>query len=280
MQQIIIEKPYQFIPPHRGDWIPNWIQRLKLADVYLRRVEGIESYELRGVDHFRESLRRGHGILLTPNHCRYADPMVMGWIAREAKVLLYTMASWHLFHQSKWMCRAMQVLGAFSIYREGVDRQSLDLAVDVLATGERPLVLFPEGAVFRTNDQLQALLDGVAFIARTAAKKRAKEASDKKVVIHPVAIKYLYKGDLLQAVTPVLETIEHRLTWTTPAEGDLLTRVQRCIHGILCLKEIEYIGEAQTGSFAERQQRLIDHLLDPLKQNGSANSKMVISFPE
>lgn len=266
VQQIIIEKPYQFIPPHRGTWIPNCIQRLKLADMYLHRVEGVESYELRGVDHFRESLRRGHGILLTPNHCRYSDPMVMGWIAREAEVLLYTMASWHLFQQSRWTCKAMQILGAFSIYREGVDRQSLDLAVDVLTTGERPLVLFPEGAVFRTNDQLQALLDGVAFIARTAAKKRAKESGDKKVVIHPVAIKYLFKGDLVKSVSPVLETIEHRLTWTTPAHGDLLTRVQRCIHGILSLKEIEYIGSAQSGSFPERQQRLIDHLLDPLEE--------------
>jgi len=266
MQQIIIEKPYQFIPPHRGTWLPWIVQKSRIVDYYLRKVEGVESYELRGIDHFRESLRLGHGILVAPNHCRYADPMLMGWIARAAEVPIYTMASWHLFQQSKIMRAAMKVAGAFSVYREGVDRQSLDLAVDILATAERPLVIFPEGSVFRTNDQLQALLDGVAFIARTAAKKRAKQSSEKHVVIHPVAIKYLYRGnDLAKSIDPVLSTIEHRLTWSSPCPGDLLVRVQRAVRGVLALKEVEHLGDPQTGTTAERQQRLIDHLLDPLE---------------
>ncbi len=265
MQSIIIEKPYQFVPPHRGIWLPAWIQRLRIVDRYLDRVEGVETHELRGVDHVRESLRLGHSVLLAPNHCRYSDPMVMGWVAREVELPFYAMASWHLFEQSRWMKWALRVMGAFSIYREGVDRQSLDMAVEILATGERPLVVFPEGAVFRTNDRLQPLLDGVAFLARTAAKRRAKEDANKKVVIHPVAIKYVFRGDLAKSIEPVLATIENRLTWRTPAPGDLLERLQRAVHGVLSLKEIEFLGQAQTGPVEERQQRLIDHLLDPLE---------------
>jgi hypothetical protein len=156
-------------------------------------------------------------------------------------------------------------MGAFSIYREGVDRQSLDTAVEILATGERPLVVFPEGAVFRTNDRLQPLLDGVAFLARTAAKKRAKDNPGQKVVIHPVAIKYIFLGNLAKSIEPVLATIEHRLTWRTPAQGDLLERLQRAVLGILSLKEIEFLGQPQSGAIEERQQRLIDHLLSPLE---------------
>ncbi|MDZ4851834.1 MAG: 1-acyl-sn-glycerol-3-phosphate acyltransferase [Pirellulaceae bacterium] len=265
MQSIIIEKPYQFVLPHRGNWLPKWIQRLRIVDRYLHRIEGVESRDLRGIDHFRESLRQGHSVLLAPNHCRYADPMVMGWVAREVQLPFYAMASWHLFEQSRWMRWALRVMGAFSIYREGVDRQSLDMAVEILATGERPLVVFPEGAVFRTNDRLQPLLDGVAFLARTAAKKRAKEDPNKKVVIHPVAIKYVFRGDLAKSIEPVLATIEHRLTWSTPAQGDLLQRLQRAVLGILSLKEIEFFGQAQSGAVEERQQKLIDHLLDPLE---------------
>ncbi len=265
MQSIIIEKPYQFVPPHRGTWLPAWIQRLRIVDRYLHQVEGVETHELRGVDHVRESLRLGHSVLLAPNHCRYSDPMVMGWVARAVEMPFYAMASWHLFEQSYWMKWALRVMGAFSIYREGVDRQSLDMAVEVLATGERPLVVFPEGAVFRTNDRLQPLLDGVAFLARTAAKRRAKEDVNKKVVIHPVAIKYVFRGDLAKCIEPVLATIEHRLTWRTPAPGDLLERLQRAVHGVLSLKEIEFLGQAQSGPVEERQQRLIDHLLDPLE---------------
>jgi len=266
MQQIIIEKPYQFIPPHRGTWLPWLILKSHIVDYYLRKVEGVASYEIRGLDHFRESLRLGHGILIAPNHCRYADPMILGWLARAAEVPLYAMASWHLFNQSKLMKAVMTTMGAFSVYREGVDRQSLDLAIEMLTNAERPLVIFPEGSIFRTNDRLQALLDGVAFIARAAAKKRDKQFPGKRVVIHPVAIKYLYQGaDLAKSLEPVLSTIEHRLTWSSPCPGDMLTRAQRAVLGVLALKEVEHLGEPQQGTVAERQQRLIDFLLDPLE---------------
>jgi len=36
---------------------------------------------------------------------------------------------------------------------------------------------------------------------------------------------------------------------------------------MLSLKEIEYLGEAQDGTIEERQQRLVDHLLNPLEQD-------------
>ena len=56
MQKIIIEKPYRFIPPHRGNWWPNFIQRFRLIDRYLQRNQGIESYEVRHADRLRASL--------------------------------------------------------------------------------------------------------------------------------------------------------------------------------------------------------------------------------
>jgi 1-acyl-sn-glycerol-3-phosphate acyltransferase len=265
MQSIIIEKPYRFIPPKRGSFLPKLIHKLGVVDRYLRKHEGIESHELRGVDHFRESLRRGDSILLAPNHCRYSDPFVMAWVAAQADTPLYAMASWHLFEQSPWKRWALQTMGAFSIYREGVDRQSLDTAVEILTSGERPLVVFPEGTVFRTNDQLQPLLDGVAFMARTAAKKRAKDNPNKRIVIHPVAIKYVFKGDLTKTLEPVLQTIEHRLTWRFSNEKDLLHRVQQAVLALLGLKEMEILGEPGAGTIAERQQRLVDCLLDSLE---------------
>lgn len=264
VQDIVIEKPYQFIPPHRGRWLPQGILMTPAVPWYLRKFEGVVSHRVEGVDHLRESLRQGHGVLLAPNHCRYADPLVMSFIAREAHTLMYAMASWHLFHQSRFQRWAMRTMGAFSVYREGLDRQSLDMAIETLSKPERPLVVFPEGAVFRTNDILQPLLDGVAFIARSAAKKRAKEGSG-RVVIHPVAIKYLFHGDLDKAVGGTLDALEKRLTWTTLKKAPTLTRIARITHAMLSLKEIEYLGAPQTGTFVERQERMVDHLLDPLE---------------
>jgi hypothetical protein len=176
------------------------------------------------------------------------------------------MASWHLFHQGKFIPWAIQKMGAFSVYREGVDRQSLDTAVDILAEAKRPLVLFPEGAVFRSNDKLQALLDGVSFIARTAAKKRAKDNPDRKVVVHPIALKYLFHGNIHEALHPILTDIEHRLTWDVVRDQCLIKRIQNVGLGLLCLKEIEHLGRPQHGTITERQERLIDHLLHPVEQ--------------
>ena len=266
MQDIIIEKPYQFVPPHRGNFVPKMILKLGIVPWYLRKFEGVVSHQLHGVDHLRESMRQGHGVLLAPNHCRYADPLVMAFLAQEAQVPMFAMASWHLFQQSRWQRWALRAMGAFSVYREGLDRQSLDTAVDMLVNPKRPLVVFPEGTVFRTNDRLQPLLDGVAFMARTAAKRRAKDNGAGKVVIHPVAIKYVFHGDLEKAVDPTLDALEKRLTWTLLKETTTLQRINRITVAMLSLKEIEYLGSAQQGSIEERQQRLVDHLLCPLEQ--------------
>jgi len=266
MQDIIIEKPYQFVPPHRGNFLPKAILKLGLVPWYLKKYEGVESHQLRGVDHLRESMRKGHGVLLAPNHCRYADPLVMAFLAQEAQVPMFAMASWHLFEQSRLQRWALSTMGAFSVYREGLDRQSLDTAIDMLTDPKRPLVVFPEGTVFRTNDRLQPLLDGVAFMARTAAKRRAKDEGTGKVVIHPVAIKYIFHGDLDKAVDPTLDALEKRLTWTLLKETTTTQRIHRITLAMLSLKEIEYLGSAQQGNIEERQQRLVDHLLCPLEQ--------------
>ena len=266
MQDIIIEKPYQFVPPHRGNFLPKAILKLGLVPWYLKKYEGVVSHQLHGVDHLRESMRMGHGVLLAPNHCRYADPLVMAFLAHEAQVPMFAMASWHLFEQSRLQRWALSKMGAFSVYREGLDRQSLDTAIDMLTDPKRPLVVFPEGTVFRTNDRLQPLLDGVAFMARTAAKRRAKDGGTGKVVIHPVAIKYVFHGDLEKAVDPTLDALEKRLTWTLLKETTTLKRIHRITLAMLCLKEIEYLGSAQQGNIEERQQRLVDHLLCPLEQ--------------
>src|SRR5690606_28791965 len=147
------------------------------------------------------------------NHCRYADPLALGYLARQAKTHVYAMASWHLFNQGWFYSFAIRRMGAFSIYREGVDKRAINTAIQILEDAERPLIVFPEGSVSRTNDRLHALLDGVAFIARTAAKRRAKQNPPGKVVIHPVGVKYCFQGDLKATLTPVLAMIEERLSW-------------------------------------------------------------------
>jgi 1-acyl-sn-glycerol-3-phosphate acyltransferase len=265
VQQVVVEKPYEFIPPHRGNWWPTIAQRLRLIDRWLRKEHGVTTWECRHTDRLRNSLDQGHGILLTPNHARPCDPIVMGWLAREARTHVFAMASNHLYHQDKFTAFAIRKMGGFSVNREGIDRQAINTAVDILTTAERPLIVFPEGAVTRTNDRLQALLDGVGFIARSAAKKRLRATQGGKVVVHPVAIKYVFQDDIRAAVDPVLTDIEHRLTWRPQRDLSLMDRITKVGLTLLGLKEIEHFGAPQEDRFQVRLEKLIDHLLHPLE---------------
>jgi len=276
MQNIIVEKPYQFLPPYRSTFWAVLFRTIRSHRYYLRKSEGVTQHETRHVERLQASLAAGHGILITPNHPRTADPLAMGWLGVEANCNFYVMASWHLFQNSPFYSWAIRAMGGFSVNREGVDRQSINMAIELLAEAKRPLVIFPEGATSRTADRLQALLDGVAFIARAAAKKRTKQTLPGKVVVHPVAVKYFFSGDIRQVTDDVLTDIERRLTWQPQRQLPLLERIAKVASALLSLKEIEYFQQPQTGSLAERLNRLMDRLLGPIElewfsrvQNGS-----------
>ncbi len=258
---VVVDKPYCFVPPHRGNGWPSFIQTFRLTDWYLRRHDGVVSHECRHLDRLQQSLAAGDSILLAPNHCRYADPLVLGWPAREAGTHVYAIASWHLFAKSWFDSFSIQKMGGFSLFREGTDRQSLETAIDILTTAERPLILFPEGTTNRTNDVLQPLLDGVAFIARTAAKRRAK-ANGGSVVVHPVGIKYLFKGDIQTWGNAAVTKLEQRLGWRARTATPLLVRIESLAEALLATRETLYLGRAQTGLLADRRNRLISQLLE------------------
>ncbi|MGD0208593.1 MAG: 1-acyl-sn-glycerol-3-phosphate acyltransferase [Verrucomicrobiota bacterium] len=264
MQNIVIDQPYRFVPPHCGRFwcalFGLWLPR------YLDRNHGIESVECRGTEHLQRSLDAGHGILLTSNHCRPCDPMTLGVLSLAVRRPFYIMASWHLFRQSRFQTWLLPRIGAFSVYREGLDREALKTAVGILNDAVRPLVLFPEGVVSRTNDRLNNLMEGTAFIAHTAAKQRAAATPAGQVVVHPVAIRYLFRGDPEAALTPMLEEIEARFSWRPPPLGRLRERINRVGEALLCLKELEYLGRPQTGEVPERLGRLINCLLQPLEK--------------
>jgi hypothetical protein len=279
MQNIIVEKPYKFLPPYRGTFWPTVFRAVRIHEFYLRKSEGVVDYEIRHIERLRESLAAGHGILVTPNHPRTADPLAIGWLAIEAPCHFHVMASWHLFQGHRLNTWIIRALGGFSVNREGVDRQAINMAIELLAEAKRPLVIFPEGATSRTADCLQALLDGVAFIARAAAKKRTKQSPPGKVVVHPIAIKYLFRGDIHRVCDDVLTEIEHRLTWQPQRNLNLLDRILKVGAALLSLKEIEHFGQPHSGAIAERLSRLMNRLLGPLEQEWLGREQSGLTIP-
>ena len=263
MQNIVIAKPYRFVAPHRGRlW---WHLFRPLLPLYLRKSHGIVGVECRGAERLRVSLDAGHGVMLAPNHCRPCDPMVLGPLSYLIGRPLYVIGSWHIFMQNALQTFLLPRLGVFSIYREGTDREALKCAMQLTAEAQRPLVIFPEGVISRHNDKLNNLMEGTALMARGAAKQRAALTPPGKVVVHPVAIRYFFDGDLEGAVLPVLREIEHRLTWQPLDDLPLKERIAKIGSALLAMKEIEYFGAPQSGDLAERLQQLIDRLLVPLE---------------
>jgi 1-acyl-sn-glycerol-3-phosphate acyltransferase len=262
MQSIVINKPYVPVPPH------HWKAWPAILSLYmprlLRRKYGVTNIECVHAERLKQSIAAGHGVLIAPNHCRDEDPFVLGALSKAVHSPFFIMASWHVFMKDRLSAFLLRRGGAFSIYREGIDRAAVNTAVTILETAERPLVIFPEGFINRTNDVVNDLMDGTALIARTAAKRRAKSDPNAKVVIHPVALRYHFIGDIQSAATALLDEIESRLTWQKQALP-LNDRIHKVGGALLALKELEYLGQADNGEVGPRLNKLANAILAPLE---------------
>ena len=264
MQNIVIAQPYRFVPPRPSVF---WWRVIRWWwPGQLRKNFGVTSWEFHGVARLRDSLAAGAGVLLASNHSRPCDPMMLGLLSGEVARPFHAMAGWHLFMQGRVQRFLLQRVGGFSVWREGMDRESLKCAVRVLAAAQSPLLIFPEGIVTRNNDRLLNLMDGVSFIARAAAKQRAASAQPGRVVVHPVFVRYFFEGDLAAAIAPVLQEIENRFSWQPQTHLPLRERIRKAGHAMLALKETEYLGAPQTGAGRERLPRLLEQVLGPLER--------------
>ncbi|MCZ6794523.1 MAG: 1-acyl-sn-glycerol-3-phosphate acyltransferase [Planctomycetota bacterium] len=265
MQPIVTHRTYEFVPPYHGYLWP-WLLKY-LIPGYLRNQYGVTDVEFRGAEKLRDVFDSGQGVLLAPNHSRMADALVMQLLSRHLGRHFFIMASSHLFYTGKRRAWVIRRAGAFSVYREGVDREAVKAAIDILAQARRPLVLFPEGSLSHSNDRLNALMAGVSMIARSAARRRARtDGAAGKIVVVPVAIKYLFKGELRREIEPMLEEIEARLSWRPQRELGILERIYKAGGSLLTLKEMEFFGAPRPGTLPERLEGLIDHLLGPLEE--------------
>lgn len=258
---VVSDKAYVPVLPYHGTLWPRAMNRY--IPRYLRRRFGVSKVDVVGADLLRASIAAGHGILITPNHCRDEDPFILSALATAIGRPFFVVASAHLFMGNKLQAFLLRRAGAFSIYREGMDKQAVQTSIEILESGERPLVIFPEGHISRTNDRLTPMLEGTALIARQAAKKRAKDG--KKVVVHPVATRYSFPFDVEKAAARMLDEIEQRLTWRPSRDLPLPDRVRKVGAGLLALKELQYLGHTQEGPLPERVTKLTDALLRPME---------------
>jgi 1-acyl-sn-glycerol-3-phosphate acyltransferase len=260
---------------------------------YLHSYYGIAEVMVEGIERLKDRIGPGDGVLIAPNHSHDSDPHVLMEVSSRAHQRFYFMAAWQIF-RPHWGLDGwcLQRLGAFSVDREGCDRRAVKQAVEILTTGNT-LVVFPEGEVYRLNDRLTPLLEGVAFMALTAQRDLDKKAADNsppltssphsapqgervakhgnssagsassRIWIVPAAIRYKYVEDIRPQLEKAITQIESRMLSTARPGTELQKRIVRTGELALTIKEKEKLGRSrdQEGDLPSRIAFLIGELL-------------------
>jgi len=228
----------------------------------LRHQERVDEIQIDGLEHLQAALVAGHGILLTPNHYCFTDPYLLAAAADRAGRPFYYMTAWQaigLHHAARQL--VMRWHGCFSIDRDGPDLQAFKQAVEILQNRPHPLVIFPEGEMYRISDRVFPFREGTAAIALAAAKR-----ADRQIVCLPCALRYEYLTDPTPELLKAMVRIESRLLLRTPPDQPLAQRIVRACEGALLLKESDYLGHTQSGAAHERAQSLAAAVISAVEQ--------------
>lgn len=256
-------QPYQkpprwWSPKPSRFWVRFWRGTRRRTQIRKQRVLDIE---VRGLEHVRQALDDGCGVLITPNHASHADCYSIYDVADRLGMPLHIMIAWQNFARDGALrAEILRQHGGFSVDREGNDLSAFRQAVDVLQNKPNPLVIFPEGDVYHLNDRILPFREGPAAIALTAAKR-----ADRPVVIVPCSIKYRYVVDPTPELLEVMDRLEESIHWRPRPDLTLPQRIYRLAEGALALKEIEFYGHCCSGPLAERIGKLIDFILSTLE---------------
>lgn len=205
------------------------------------------------------SIADGAGVILAPNHARPSDGFVMAALSFRVGRYFHYLAALHLFQHGRVRRWLLNRVGGYSVRRYGLDSDALAASVRILAAGERPLVLFPEGTYWRRNDVVGELEDGLAVLARFAAAR-----SSRPIVVHPVAIRYRLPGGH-EVVERRLTALERRLG-LVPTSKDPTARLLQTYEWIVARCETHYLGGPGTGDVADRMAALAERLLAAIEK--------------
>ncbi len=159
---------------------------------------------------------KGKRALICPNHSYRHDPQVMFSFSKLAGEDFNFIAAREVFDWEHglngWW---LQHMGCYSVVRGAVDRESFKTTRELLATGKKKLVLFPEGEISRQNDTLLPLESGAAQLSFWALQDIKKASPHDTIYIVPMALKYTYPYDIGSGIRNSLGQLEQKLGLNT-----------------------------------------------------------------
>ncbi|MGI9455802.1 MAG: lysophospholipid acyltransferase family protein [Aeoliella sp.] len=202
-------KPFTFYPPKTSPLIVGLVKKgLRGA---IRRKLRVTQIEISDDDLNKLKKLKGQRCMLTPSHSGGFEPHIVLYLSKLLNDIYHYVAAIELFEQSpinRWL---MPRLGVYSIIRGAVDRPSFSMTRNLLANGNRWLVVFPEGQTIWQNSTLVPFQQGVIQLAFKAFEDAKKADEDVHLYCIPVAIKYLYLEDMHEEIDASLERLESAL---------------------------------------------------------------------
>lgn len=197
---------------------------------------------------------KGKKALICPNHSFRHDPQVMFAFGKLVNEDFNFIAAREVFDWDHglngWW---LQHMGCYSVVRGAVDRESFKTTRELLSTGKKKLVLFPEGEISRQNDTLLPLESGAAQMSFWALTDIKKNNPDETIYIVPMALKYTFPYDIGSNIRESLSKLEHKLGLAADysdqdvikvaieaGEASVRDRLRRVAEKLLTILEREY----------------------------------------
>ena len=225
------DHPYRHFPPKRIAPIA-WLLTLINPWFRLPRVKKIKAVEVSGHDAPRRIWSQGDRILFTPNRPTHADAEIFAEAIRQAGLTTQFMAAYEVFLRGRLHALAMQLLGTFSVDREGSDPKAMAQARSILAEGRHTLTIFPEGNVYLQNEQVTPFHEGAAMLALRAAKDLSGRSV--RVWTVPVSIKATYTVDVRDEALTLLRRLGESLNAEWDEASSPLEKMRAVGRGALC----------------------------------------------
>jgi len=264
-------QPFQTPPRFWQPQMQPWLVRLwrPLINKELKNNQKIVEIDVSGIEQVRKAIDSGMGVLITPNHSFHYDSYVLIEASHRVGTPFHFLTAWQVFAMSKWHEQKMlQWHGCFSINREAADLAAYKTAVEILKTRREPLAIFPEGDIYHNNDRVTPFRDGAAAIAMSAAKK-----AERPIVCIPCALKCFYIDDPTEELKTLMTRLEQAIHWRPRPDLPLNNRIYRFAEGMLALKELEYLGQPDSGPIRERAQKLAVTILSRLEAKHNVANK-------
>ncbi len=229
-------KPNSFYPPQPNRLLIGFVQWTIRRSI--RRKLKVTQLEMTGDGFDRLRAAAGERCLLAPSHSGGFEPHVLMWVAKQLDTYFNFVAALEVFEQSAMNRWCMPRLGCYSILRGAVDRQSFTTTRRLLATGERPLVIFPEGEAIWQNSTLVPFQQGVFQLAFKAYEDARELDPTASLYCVPMAIKYVFTGGMQGQMQASLGRLEAQLSLpVSQAPRDAHERLRRISAAVLSANE-------------------------------------------